>query len=224
MQSQLVYPGEHEVSGVFLLDRDDLRELDTLLQEAKKEFDAYVRRRLTHRVNEHLKYITDRHEIENVDAEKKRIREETKERHPFSVRCQRVTVLCQSENKIEAASFASIIEDERLDNESPIQATVDIQNADTILRLRIFSSHPRDKIEISVAPNKEFAIRTARRLRDWAEVRRQVPWWPKLDIAALMAGLWVVFMCFGLSTMATGQKTQPTFKHRKLLRFRCLAR
>ena len=130
MSTQLVHPGEYEVSGVFLLSSQDLSELDTLVAEAQKEVNAYVSRQLTAEVDRQLK----RHDLD-AETHREKLRAKVKDEYPFNRRKQQISVQRRSKNKLEGKSFAHILESPELAQEWPTSADIKLQAADAEVKV-----------------------------------------------------------------------------------------
>ncbi len=210
--TEVQLPETSNVSGVFLLTPDDLKELDAILDKAKKEITREVRRQLTKtaeaEVRDNQKYTS------LADKSVEEVKLELKSRYPFNIRTHVVSVTCKSGKTIKGGSFEQVITSPEMQHEKPIRTAVEIRYAGITLSVALFSHSILDpEVQIDCSPrNQAFAHRVVKSITDWAESKRKYVLWSRVRWFLPFAGFmllvtWMFTAPLGLVAVSSGKAT-----------------
>ncbi len=197
----IAYETKGKVEGIWLLDQQALKELDSVLDDAQKNLESQrktdiendVERRL--RRDDRLRSLRDPTSKEPTGDEKKQLkknmRQEIEQSYPYSNENRELTIFCSPGRDFKVQRFSEALGKPEVEHVIPIgfQAEIKCGNAQLTMTLNQFS---HTEIEISVIPHATGTssdIFTS--LQAWAEGKRQPTWqlfWKRVS------GLqWVLF-------------------------------
>lgn len=207
---QIELPSSVTVKGLFLLDVDELKELDAILKRCTGELRKKAEAELRTAVKEYSRI----YQRSSLDEAESKARADLKERYPFNRKKQVIAVYCKSGKTIKHHCFADIVECPEIKAEWPEKVKIEIEIANTSLSVELFERYPQPAIEIDVRPSDSAAAgRIVNRLRDWAEKKRRLGYFgqilnvPEIRFGILFISLFCAFMFshVGLVQTPTGK-------------------
>lgn len=165
------YPGKQEISGIFLLGPDDLRELDSLVDKFGKLISQHVNKTLLKKAKALHEDWTAEGRSLSLDEAKKRV----SDRYPFSKkRASIFTAECSTGKSVKGSSFDALLKSNETHGLQPQQLTVEIEHADVDLEIELNAKWWNDSLGITIRPSDlAFSHRIIEQFTDWALKKRQ---------------------------------------------------
>ena len=170
--------------------------LDSIFDDAEREFSRYATRKLSEAVKTRLE------EWKHLNPDAEKIKTDIKSSHPFNKKTREIEVHCKSKRKFTAKTFGELFANPEIENEKPLFATATIRNGDAELKIKLLGQFVVNEIGGSISPNLSFTQRLIRQVKDWAEDRRRLEWYRKLAIP--FGSLGIGFVTMALMSISRG--------------------
>ncbi len=201
--------GRREYNGLFLLDRNDLKELDAVLAEIQKQAKKYYSHRLREVMASNLSQLQRLYpskSVEELKSEARKLAENSYElRHKF---CQ-VVAYCASKNKATAKTFSELICLEKLNGEVVTHSEVNLRYADLNASINIFDIYS-DRIRIDIEPmDRVISQQLSQQIGSWVESKARAEFFSKYR-SEIIGILWLaIWLCLALLATAGLRYEQP---------------
>lgn len=191
-----VFPGRTDFDGVFLLGRDELKELDGLIDDAKKVIDAHVKQKIKYEA----KAVADRRGIDVNDSEsfEQLQRKVTKDHWELRKEPSRTAVIrCKSGKPFGDSKFDKVMNIAALHSERPVSASGSYAHGGADIEIEVDASS--NKIKISTRGGEELERDVVGPFIDWVLRHQRIePWrWFSsnvLGIAIFASGMMLLWL------------------------------
>jgi len=185
---RFAYQTKGEVEGLWFLDQEAFKELDSILDEALKDLEAQrkrdiekgVRIKLSRQETLRARYPTGYKE--QTDEEKKNsmkeARQEIEQSYQYSRDKREITIFCSDGRDLHIKRFSDAFALPELENTTPsgFLAEIGCGQGEPMIALNRYG-FSRNAIDISVSPHStDTSSDIFMKLRSWAEGRRQPKW------------------------------------------------
>jgi hypothetical protein len=196
LATRIVHPEEFELAGIFLIKREDLIALDTIFDDAERQFAKYSKRKIEEAAKKSFG------ELSYTDSEIKKVKEKIKSSHPFNRKTREIEVHCQSKKRFSAKTFCELIADPVISNEKPLFATATLRDGEVELKVKILGQFFENQMKGSISSSHTFAQDIFNRVKEWAASKSRFEWYRKLVIPVGTVGF--VLTMILLSSMSQG--------------------
>ncbi len=183
--------GDYIFKGWYLLDAEDLRELDSVLAKVRKELARHASERLRKAVDDHLKRETPG-TPEEVRTRQEEVLRQLKDRYPHCQKEQSVTMELRSSRKVVGGTFQEVMDNPELSRDSPKNATAEIKEGDSSVKITIFPiwDWNASTIRLSVEPDgRSISKRIRETLSEWVTSKQRPTYWESCKTLVGIVGL-----------------------------------
>lgn len=149
--AELIYPTNTEMSGIWLLDKAAIKELDEILDTSNKRFDELRTKQIKNQIRREKNRFKNEHDIQDNFWKSKydKIDEGVKDNWRYKKEPLKVKVFFKSGKSIEADSFSDLIAHPGIEAELPEHASLVVKCGESKIEMTFW--HIFNRVEISVS-------------------------------------------------------------------------
>lgn len=168
------FPGRFDFDGIFLLGRDELKELDDLIDDAKKVIDTHVKQK----IKDEARAVADRRGVDVNDNEsfEQLQRKVTEDHWELRQEPSRTAVIkCKSGKSFGDSKFDKVMNIAALHSERPVSANVRYAHGGAEIEIEVDASS--NNIKISVRGEEELERDVVGPFIDWVHRHQRIEHW-----------------------------------------------